>query len=359
MGDKDATYELLREAVARLVRSPNHDDRRLIWATDRRSVALARDPDGRVEMFIPGEVLAPSITAVDEVLEHRWWTDADGNDLPANRLVLPAGEHFDHFAALLCVELIEHGIELDSHAAFAAVEPLIALALTREAITDLTLMGLIGELAFLEALLVAAPSRTEALLGSWAGSAPSSRDFQLGGVGIEVKTTQGAASVHQVEGVHQVEIGHPHGGGIETGLYLLSLGVRWLFDPAHGRTLPDLVDSLLTLAGDPVGRAELLGRIKQYGGDAGLGYDHERDRHKARYSTRFYFRFERLYDMTDDRLRLLTSADLVDLKNVDASSVTFRVTLEDRVRGVHNPTVGLQPAAREVLRAAQGGDDLA
>ena len=84
------------------------------------------------------------------------------------------------------------------------------------------------------------------VLGSWAGSAPSARDFQLGSVGVEVKTTQGASSVHHIEGVHQVELGHSNQGVAETALFLLSLGIGWVASEDEGHSLPELVDSILT-----------------------------------------------------------------------------------------------------------------
>ena len=69
-------------------------------------------------------------------------------------------------------------------------------------------------------------------------------------------------------------------------------------DTEVGRSLPDLVESILRLVPDEQDRVDLLARIKQYGGDAAIGYDHARDRAKPRYAARFYFRFERLYEDT-------------------------------------------------------------
>lgn len=353
MALSDTTYEWLRESVSSIETAADTNSRRLLWVTADHSLALARDTEGRLEVFVTGPSLVPMIRAVGEVLEHQVWRADDGSDLEANRLVLPAGEHFDQFGALLCVELVEHDVQDDAQTAFSAVEPLIALALTREMVTDQVLIGLFGELSLLERLLSAAPEAVVPdLLRSWSGSAPSARDFQIGSVGVEVKTTQGSASNHHVEGVHQIELGRSNSGATESALFLLSLGIGSVTDPGQGRSLPEVVDSLLNFVADPNDQSDLLARIKQYGGDAAIGYDHARDHDKPRYAHRFYFRFERLYDMTDDRLQLLTSADLAGRKNVDPGSVTFRIVLEDRVRGVHNPTTGWSDLVAQVLGSA-------
>jgi hypothetical protein len=249
--------------------------------------------------------------------------------------------------------LIDEGVDHDAQSAFSAVEPLIALALSREWVTDLTLVGLIGELVLLESLVETSDfGATHDVVNMWAGSVPSARDFQIGSVGVEVKTTQGPLSVHHVEGVHQVELGHSNENVPETALFLLSLGISFIVHPSEGRSLPELVDSVLGRLSEPGVRDTFLARIKQYGGDAAIGYDHPRDRTRSRYTKRFYLRFERLYDMTDDRLKLLTSAQLSGLLNVDASSVSFRVVLPDRIRGELNPVVGLSPISRRLLEIA-------
>lgn len=338
---ENATYEWLRTEISSIKKSRSESSRRLDWVTDDRSLALSRDSKGRLEVFVLGDELVASSRAVADILDHQQWEADDDSGISATRIVLPRGEHFDQFGALLCVELIEHEVAEDPQAAFDAVEPLIALALSRESIGDLTLMGLIGELALLEHLLAAVPpaGRSE-ILHSWAGSAPSARDFQLGPIGIEVKTTQGGSSIHHIQGVHQVELGSSNEGVIETHLLLLSLGIDWAPDQRQGQSLPELVDAVLAHLHDEGDRADLRARVKQYGGDAAIGYDHIRDKERARFGLRFYFRFERLYDMTDERIKVLTRADLDGLTNVDPGSVAFRVVLPERIRGDLNPITG-------------------
>lgn len=357
MGDEHgATYEWLREQLAGV--APAHDSaaRDLLWVDLEHRLAVARDAASRVEVFITGPPLIAATRVVGDALEHDTWSTFHGGELPATRVVFPRGEHLDHVAALLCVELLDNGLHRDAQAAFEHAEPLVALALSRDQVTDQALLGLVGELVFFDQLLSQAPANAiSEVLASWAGSSPSARDFQLGSVGIEVKTTQSGSSTHHVQGVHQVELGHSNSGGPETALFLLSLDLSWQEQRENGQTLPALVDSLLARISGSGERAALLARIKQYGGDSAIGYDHERDHGRPRYQRMFFLRFERLYDMSDGRLKLLTSATLAGLDHVDPSSVAFRVVLPAQVRGELNPVVGWAAVTSTLFAAAGYG----
>jgi len=348
----DATYERFRSEIAGLSAAPDASNRQLLWMSEGL-LAVARNEFHCVEVFIVSEhPLRASIRLVQDLLAHQVWNSSQG-DLASARVVLPRGEHFDQLAALLCAEMIENGLEEDQQEAFAAVEPLLGLALSRDMVGDPVLNGLIGELALLHRLLSkAAPTSRSDVLAAWAGSNPSSRDFQFGSVGVEVKTTQSTVSTHQVSGFHQIERGASNDGVPETDLFLLSLGIEWLEVGAGGTSLPELVDSLLEVTPGHEAREELLACIKQYGGDIRIGYDHRRDRSKGRYGGRFHFRFERLYDMTDDRLGLLTREDVNSLKNLDPDSVEFRVVLETRIRGDLNPITSWNRLVPHVLAQA-------
>jgi hypothetical protein len=353
---EDASYEWLRDRLSTLAAAKHEGERDLVWVDGQKRLAVARDVRGRVEVFVVGPPLTAHTRIVKDSLEHESWTTSTGSALPANRVVLPLAPHFDEVAAFLCTELINNGVQGNAQTAFDRTEPLLALALTRTQLADQVLLGLFGELALLEALLSEAPSTSsEVVMTSWAGSSPSARDFQLENVGVEVKTTTSPASVHHVQGVHQVELGHSNSGAPESHLFLLSLGLTWVTEDDGGRTIPDMVDSVLELVTDVQVRTDFLARIKQYGGDAAIGYDHEHDRDRPRYTQRFSFRFERLYDMTDPRIRVLRSADLVGLSELDPSSVTFRVQLPNHVRGELNPVTGWRSLAATILKVAASG----
>lgn len=350
MESKSATYENLKNEIGLLEAAADHLQRDLKWVGNAR-LAVARNQDGCIEVFLAGDPLRASIQIVEDLLEHQVWTYS-GGEFAAARIVLPFGEHFDRLAAVLCVDLIENQLTHERQQAFSAVEPMLGLALQRNTVGDPVLNGLIGELELLRRLLLgASPAARPDVLQAWAGSVPSARDFQLNTVGVEVKTTQSMASTHHVSGVHQIELGSGNGGVAETDIFLLSLGLEWLRGGGAGTSLPGLVDSLLAVA-PTAARADLLARIKQYGGDISIGYDHERDHAKDRYSRRYFFRFERLYDMTDDRLELLSSSDLVGLRNIDLTSVEFKVELQDQVRGDLNPVKGWDALVTRLLKTA-------
>lgn len=352
MDDKDATYERFRRAVGELMAAPDDRNRQLLWMSGSH-LAVARNETHCIELFIACEQpLTASISMVGDLLAHQVWSSSHG-EFPASRIVLHRGEHFDQLAALLCVEMIQSSVDEDPQEAFAAVEPLLALALSRDMVGDPVLNGLIGELTLLRRLLdQVQPASRPDVLAAWAGSNPSARDFQFGTVGVEVKTTQSAVSTHKVSGFHQIERGESNGGVAETDLFLLSLGLEWLEGGTGGTSLPELVDSLLDMTPAHQDQEDLLARIKQYGGDITIGYDHRRDRSKGRYAGRFHFRFERLYDMTDDRLQLLRREDVIGLKNIDPESVEFRVVLESKVRGDLNPVTNWKALVSHVIEKA-------
>lgn len=345
------SFETTREAIAALPPASSDLDRVLVWVDVDHRLALSRDVRGRVEVFIVCEALAATSRELASAIQHQTWTTASGDPLPANRLVLPAAKHFDGVAAFICAELTANGIGIDPVTAFGRTEPAIALALRRAALSDQALVGLAGELYVLARLTGALPSLSEPIIDGWYGSGPSTRDLQVGTVGIEVKTTSGPMSTHHIQGLHQVQLGFGTGGAPETHLFLLSLGVEWLASASSaGRTIPDLVDVVLASLPDSAARDAFLARVKQYGGDAGIGYDHHADRVASRYSQPFQARFERLYDLSDEALHLLRSADVAHALHVQQDSIGFRVQLPAQVRGDVNPVAGM-PAIVEHLAA--------
>ena len=201
-----------------------------------------------------------------------------------------------------------------------------------------------GELITLRALMAAAPDLAAELVQGWDGHARATRDFQLAGVGLEVKTTTGLESTHHLAGLRQVEVGHPNGDVEEAAYFLLSIGIERV--PAdEGRdddlTLPGLVDDLLAqldeLFGDTeVGasaRGSLLDKVQADGTDAGVAYNHSAMRDRVIYQQPWRERFARCYDMSDRAIRLPRSDDLVDFTDLDLDSVSFSVTLPPKVRG--------------------------
>lgn len=327
----------------------SHESRRLLWADGSRAVALSRDPGGRLEVFLAGDPLDAAERTVKDNLEHQVWTTASGDELPASRLVLPSAPHFDGVAAFICTELIQNGIADDREGAFRRSEPVIALAMRRAALSDQALLGLAGELFVIARLVELVPHRAASIVDGWYGSGPSTRDLQLGPVGVEIKTTASSESIHHIQGLHQVEKGLSVGGVPETHLLLLSIGVEWLPAAAQsGRTVPGLVHVIASALGDSERRDSFLDHVKEYGGDSALGYDHRARHGVQRYLRPFQTRFERLYDLSDDRIALLLTSDIAHASCVDPDSISYRVRLPAKVRGDINPVAGMRAISRKL-----------
>jgi hypothetical protein len=336
------SFESLREVIEALEPATSELDRVIIWADGSHRLGVARDADGHVEIFLVCNPLEPTDKVVADNLRHQTWTTSTGEPLSANRLVLRGAPHFDGVAAFICTELLENGVASEPEQAFMRSEAVIALALRRATLSNQALVGLAGEVFVLARLIEARPERATQVVGSWFGSGPSSRDLQLGSLGIEVKTTTGPMSVHHIQGLHQIELGRGVNREPETDLFLLSIGIEWLPSGSQsGRSIPDLVEAVVTQLPGQGAREDFLARVKQYGGDAALGYDHLADKESPRYARRFQTAFERLYDLKDERLRLLHSDDVAQAIHVEADSISFRVRLPDKVRGDLNPVTGM------------------
>lgn len=359
-------YRDLRSKVKALPASEPDGPREVLWAdAPQQRVGVARDRTGRVEIFIVGVPLEASSAVIRHNLTYDTWHRKNGDPLPANRLVLPPAAHFDSVAAFLCTELIENGAHGDAQKAFHRSEPVIEMAIRSLTLQDEVLIGLYGELLTLRWLLEQAPAdRLDEVLGSWHGYRHSTRDFQLGSVGVEVKTTRGATSTHKIHGIRQVERGHGVDGVFETDLFLLSIGIKEVApieNAPSALSLAELVDLLVELirAADSAkadDRVEsLLIRVRSYGSGGRDGYDHEEMKHRAPFTQRWQTMFARAYDMADEGIKTLRSADLADYTMVDANSVEFVIDLPDKVTGDLNPIQGLNNAVSAFIVRAWGG----
>lgn len=349
------TYEQLKAFVGDLEPASAADVREIGFADSTRTIALSRNHECRVELVLSCEHLQATRPIVDLAMDFSPdWKSSNEGSFPANRIVFPGDMFFDSAAAMICVELIEAGFADDPVNAFAAVEPLIEKFIAGgNMIGDQSLMGLYGELVLLDALTAHADSADSGrLVDSWLGWRPSSRDFQLGSIGIEVKTTSGSTSRHHIQGFHQVEVGHPVTDVAETSLQLLSIGLSAIPEGQDiGQSLPSLVEQIRQRL--PAGAAQdaFLDRVQEYGGDAGAGYNHLRDQAKTRFQTRFVLAFERLYDLADDALHILRRPDISPFTHVEADSVEFNLDLPFPFRGTVNPVSGLGPIASALTNA--------
>lgn len=347
----DTSFELLRADLANVDPAPDGDHRRIRYADPGRTLAYARDQNGQLEVFLVGPPLHAREPAVRERLVHNIWTNESHEALSANRVTLPSGAHFDAAAAAILVELLSNDYPADPEAAFRQTEPLIALALGQARAENAVLTGLAGELLTLVALLRSSQAPSTELLRAWQGWDRSSRDFQLGPVGVEVKTSTTSAGRHHIQGWYQVEPGLAADGTVETTLFLLSVGVLWLPEDAHGHTIESLVGEVVdTLPRDH--HKPFLDAVRTYAGnrleiDAG-GAAAQRALRRPFVST-----YERLYDMADERIKIPRSGDLAAFGHVVTDSVSFEIQLPERVRGDLNPVVGLTDAVATILRRSE------
>lgn len=346
------SFEALRDTIGNAVPAGAPGVREAVALEPTGSLAAARDPDGRLELFLLGPELQPRLATVRERLVYDTWAGANALRFTANRILLPAGHHIDAVAALICTELLSHGYPQGPLDAFVKAEPVIDLVLTPATQAGHILTGLAGELTFLAALVGAERSAAaEHVVAAWHGWRPSSRDFQLGPVGVEVKTSTTGASTHRIQGWYQVEPGAAVDGTQETSLYLLSLGIRWLRHGAPGESIEGLLEQICRRL-DSQGADELRDRVTRYGGLT-LELDTEGGAAQKALQRPFTVEFERLFDMSDPLIKVPRSADFAEFSHLLPDSVQFTVSLPAKVRGDRNPITSLRSITTKVLGLAR------
>lgn len=347
------TYEELRSRIAELPPADAQERRSLVWCNDLRTLAASRGVLGELEIFLLGPPLVATSAAVRGVLSHDTWTRVDGSTITASRLVLPPTDPFDAITTFLCIELLRTGASADSQRALRACEPIIETVLQRIRMQEDGLIGLLGELLVILHLLRRVDLDPARILSGWHGHGRSSRDLQLGGVGIEIKTTRRRRSRHHIEGIRQVELGHSVGEVTERALYLVSIGLERAA-PGEGHTLPGVVDAILqeidrTSTDHKRLSESFLTALASYDLDSDDGYRHEEMRSRASLAQGWQVAFCRTYDMTDPAIEVLRTEDVEQRSLVDPASVRFEIDLPDRVSGDTNPVVGLPQMASRIL----------
>lgn len=343
----ETTFEDLRQSIKSAPRGASPQERRITYVGEARRLGFARDHEGQLEVFLMGTAHDARERTVRERLVHDVWRTAAGGNLEADRLRLSDDDHFDALAATILLELVDKGYESEPVEAFRRTEPLIALALDPPQAQRPALTGLIGELLTLATMIRLDRRPATWCLDTWQGWQRSTRDFQLGPIGVEVKTSVTSASRHHVQGWYQVERGVSADGGIETHLYLLSIGIRWLETDSPGPTLEGLVREILDAV--PADRRPgFIQAVRGYGG-ADLLIDEDGTAGQAALRMPFLPVFERLYDLQDASIRLPTAEALTPFTHVVSDSVSFEIELPNRVRGDVNPVAGLAQALSGLL----------
>ena len=354
-----ATYESLLTVVQDLPRSLTHDDRVIVWCEPGSPVGVSRTFYGHIEIFLEGSPLKAMFRRVRDALEYQEWFRGDGSTINANRILLPSAGHFEQVAAFLCTELLRNGANTNLTDAFFKSEPVIELAISELLMAERTFVGLCGEMLVLQSLLSAARSdQVDTVLDSWKGNGETARDFQLLRLGVEVKTTVGLASSHLFSGIHQTEVGHGIDGVEEWYFFVASIGIEWVGEEglSNSTSLPEIVRNIVSTISSPRSelsdrvKADFLGRLRDYGSQNRLGYDHPTMSESPRYMRRFRPTFARGYDMADRAIHLLSTEDLKARPFIDPRSISLRVDLPNQVTGHLNPTVGLSAICRKFVR---------
>lgn len=357
-------YESLRKNLADLELPQRIAERRTLWIVDR-VLGIAKTHSGSIELFLIGKRITAKSELIRRHLQHGSWRPDGGNSsLDANRLILPAEPQFLPMAALIGVELVRNGLSTEAAApdAFLRVEPLIELALRRTALAEEHLVGLMGELLLLECMFDAIGERPElasSVLDFWRGHLTGLRDFVIGDMSIEVKTTQHQSSSHQFSGLHQVERS-AKSGSEERSLHLFSIGLTR--SSGDGQSLSELVQRLVDRLGrgsQPAGaqwntlQTRFIAEVANYGASTSSGYDHSEMADLKAYSARFNLTFSpRLYDMSDRAVRIIRQSDL-EGTFVSPQDLSFRLDLPAHV-GPGNPEVNWQRTVTHMVRAQLG-----
>lgn len=350
------SYESVRQTIEIVPSATSATVRDIKWLTDAHVVGVSRDPDGHIEVFMAGSEIIPISASVREAIDFRVVHRDDQASFDANRLALPAHAHFDQVAAFICTELLRSGADTSLVEAFAKTEPIIELAIERLRLSNRVIVGLIGELLMLDALCRrATDAHVAKVIGSWDGWQRSSRDFSLGTIGVEVKTTTGNTSSHFIEGLHQVERSTVSGDRqLESQLFLVSIGVQMGTREDNAISIPGLVDRIIErmreAGSNDVAIGRFLSRLSEYGSDSGGGYSHGTQRSDPAYAEGFLTTFFRAYDMADQAVQVLRRQDVTVRAHVDVGSVRFRIDLPTAT-SAGNPIVGANQVADAILQA--------
>ena len=351
------TYEELRQAVASIPLPKDPIARETLWVVES-VMGIARTSGGGVEIFLIGERLHTKSGTVRRHMEHGTWSGTSHATVTANRVVLPAEEHFISISALIGTEMLRFGAGTDRplQQVFDDVEPILELALRRGALGEDVVLGLLGELLVLEQMLAAVSSEAanrSSVLDMWRGHQPGERDFVIGSVGIEVKATRNDSSSHHIASLRQIELNES-----ESRLYLLSVGLA--ASVADGQTLPQVVERVAAFLGG--GKAvsprsalqdRFLRDVSAYRVGGSVGYDHLTMSGWAPYQVQYRSTFTpRLYDVQDPHVRLVRSFDIADRMVVPASlnyDVDLPVTVSPR-----NPEPDWSKSLARLTQAALG-----
>jgi hypothetical protein len=363
-------YETVRDMVAnvRIQVELQNTYRGIEWFDEETGLGITTNPYGTLEIFMKCSELPITQPLLTQRLEYSKWRPTEtGDSFSANRLTLPPGPEFDPVAAFICTLLLENEFQKDPIKAFQKSESTISLLFRRKPFTDEALTGLLGELVLLRELIRGRHELGKDLLDIWTGYDRSLRDISIGSVGIEVKTTRTQHSHHHIQGTHQIELRHTpqEDGTIEDFLRLVSIGIVEVSESQNNTdnsfTLTDLVEEISRLIAfsdenkrtESKIRDDLVLLINRYGAahDSLLTFN-TIERLKF-FDRSWELAFARSYDMTDPRLEVIRSNDLLDFQMVDSGSLSYTMKLPSCLGSEDDPISGLNDIAQDILKRAK------
>lgn len=364
MSDIATTFEEILRRTESLSTPATDEQRQVFWCDVNQRIGLSKQLHGGREVFVRSVALRATSALVERHLKFDSWESSLGGRFEANRIVFPADEYFQPLIALVVEQLLRRiGSNGSVEKAFIAVEPILEMALRRLALGDQTILGLIGELRFLEALLNAAGSdsrKAARIIDCWHGHEWSARDFVLANCSVEVKATRGNRSVHPVHSVMQVDPRRTTDGVPQEQLYLLSIGFEMIAsegEKAARLSLPEQVSSLsrtcsrMSDESQPNSLAQLLlEKIASYGSTPEGGYRHAEMADWPAYQIGWSQTFTRIYDMGDPAIDILRRNDVRSKAHIAADSVQFDLSLPESVSGDLNPQTDIVEFADRIVR---------
>lgn len=361
MNSTATSFEHLLQLAESLPMPSSETEREVCWCELSNTVGFSRQVNGSIELFLCGDELRTASPLVRRHLRYDQWSRMTGCVFKANRLVFPAEDHYTAATAFLAEELLRKDAVTSLQNGFSLTEPLIEMMLRRTALSEEELLGLIGELRFLEVLLSVASDQTKKALAldAWRGHEQTSRDFVFGNAFTEVKATRGDRSVHQISSLMQVDPRRSEAGQPLEQLHLLSLGFKPVFPSEPdvvSISLPNQVDVILKQLGEATIKEArnalqtlFLSKVESYGSVAGHGYVHDEMQNWAAYKAGWQHGFLRVYDMNDSAVQVLRRSDVRQRGHVVFESVHFTVDLPDCVTGDLNPHNDLFQLAKKLL----------
>ena len=355
------SFEYLLKLAQDLPLPKNENERKVSWCEPSHTIGLSKQQNGKIELFLCGDELRALSPLVRRHLRFDQWSRVGGEIFRANRIVFPAEEHYTAATAFLAEELVRKEAVTSMQSGFLQTEPLLEMMLRRTALSDEEILGLIGELRFLEVLLSLNIDSTEKviILDTWRGHEQSTRDFVFGRASVEVKTTRSDRSVHHINSIGQVDPRRSESDEAVEQLYLLSFG----FNPpantnlrAAGLSLPGQVDTILALLGESTdieNRNEIqqlfLIKVAAYGSVQGNGYIHDEMKGWSVYVASWNHTFTRIYDMNDPAIQVLRRKDINKRTHVMVDSIQFNINLPEKISGDINPQRDLFILANQLL----------